>query len=606
MDWLPTLLAAAGTVPDPAYPPDGTNLLPFLTGRAAPVPRTLYWRYKARAQRAMRDGDLKFLKILDHTFLFDVVADPLERANLKERRKDDYRPPGARSGSPGTRRCCRRSKGAIPADSAARTWRTTMVRSEPDSTPDIPTPADLGTLTLSVWLEPYLSGHFPLRRNDGRPGRDAPRSAGGPLRVRARARARRHGHRLPRARPAARPPGRAQGPAPRARRRRSAPSGSSGRSGSPPGSSILTSSRLRTTPASGRTRPALWFAMPFVEGEIAPRSARPGAAAPAGRRAPDRAGGRPMRSTTPTAQGIIHRDIKPENILLDRRRARAGGRLRDRARRCAGGAAARRLTETGLAARHAGLHESGAGRGRARARRAHRRVRARLRALRDARGRAPFTGPTAQAMLARRFTESPRPLRAAAGHGAGTVEQAVAKALARSAADRFGSAAEFARALEISDALRRRRPLERDAVGSDTGAGGAARRRRRRTQARRSERYPLTATLALGFLIGLGVLFGWLRRHNGEPSGDGARRLAVLPFENLGDRKTDTSPTASPTRSGGSLSALPGLQVTARSSSAQYKGTSKSPAEIGRSSEWIISSRGRSAGRRAPTGAASA
>jgi hypothetical protein len=67
------------------------NLLPILAGRAPIVPRKLYWRYKARAQRAMRDGDLKFLKILDHTFLFDVVADPLERANLKERRKGDYR-----------------------------------------------------------------------------------------------------------------------------------------------------------------------------------------------------------------------------------------------------------------------------------------------------------------------------------------------------------------------------------------------------------------------------------------------------------------------------------------------------------------------------------
>ena len=91
MDWLPTLLAAAGTAPDPAYPSDGMNLLPVLTeGVPRLSPRTLYWRYKARAQRAMRDGDLKFLKILDHTFLFDVVADPLERANLKERRKDDY------------------------------------------------------------------------------------------------------------------------------------------------------------------------------------------------------------------------------------------------------------------------------------------------------------------------------------------------------------------------------------------------------------------------------------------------------------------------------------------------------------------------------------
>jgi len=42
------------------------------------------------AQRAARDGDFKFLKILDNTFLFDVVVDPMERANLKERRKDVY------------------------------------------------------------------------------------------------------------------------------------------------------------------------------------------------------------------------------------------------------------------------------------------------------------------------------------------------------------------------------------------------------------------------------------------------------------------------------------------------------------------------------------
>ena len=62
----------------------------MLTQNAAPVSRTLFWRYKANAQRAMRDGDFKFLKILDNTFLFNVVEDPMERANLKERRKDVY------------------------------------------------------------------------------------------------------------------------------------------------------------------------------------------------------------------------------------------------------------------------------------------------------------------------------------------------------------------------------------------------------------------------------------------------------------------------------------------------------------------------------------
>lgn len=91
MDWVATLLAAGGGSPDPAYPLDGMNLLPALTQKgAAPVPRKLFWRYKANAQRAARDGDYKFLKILDNTFLFNVVDDPLERANLKERHKDVY------------------------------------------------------------------------------------------------------------------------------------------------------------------------------------------------------------------------------------------------------------------------------------------------------------------------------------------------------------------------------------------------------------------------------------------------------------------------------------------------------------------------------------
>src|SRR5467141_931142 len=92
MDWVPTLLAAAGSVPDPAppYALDGMNLLPMLAQNAPLVSRKLFWRYKANAQRAARDGDYKFLKILDNTFLFNVVEDPLERANLKERHKDVY------------------------------------------------------------------------------------------------------------------------------------------------------------------------------------------------------------------------------------------------------------------------------------------------------------------------------------------------------------------------------------------------------------------------------------------------------------------------------------------------------------------------------------
>jgi arylsulfatase A-like enzyme len=89
MDWLPTFLAAAGAATDPSSPPDGVDLGPQLAG-AAPVSRKLYWRYNHNLQQAMRDGDWKYLKILDNNFLFNVVDDPQERANLKERRRDIY------------------------------------------------------------------------------------------------------------------------------------------------------------------------------------------------------------------------------------------------------------------------------------------------------------------------------------------------------------------------------------------------------------------------------------------------------------------------------------------------------------------------------------
>ena len=90
MDWVATLLEAADASPDPAYPLDGISLAPYLFGTAQPVPRKLFWRYHANGQRAMRDGDLKWLQIRQNDFLFNVVADPLERANLKGREAAAY------------------------------------------------------------------------------------------------------------------------------------------------------------------------------------------------------------------------------------------------------------------------------------------------------------------------------------------------------------------------------------------------------------------------------------------------------------------------------------------------------------------------------------
>lgn len=90
MDWLPTLLAAAGVAPDATYPPDGENILPVLQGQQPPHERTLFWRYKSQEQRAVRQGRWKYLKINEHEFLFDVEDDARERANLRHKHPDVF------------------------------------------------------------------------------------------------------------------------------------------------------------------------------------------------------------------------------------------------------------------------------------------------------------------------------------------------------------------------------------------------------------------------------------------------------------------------------------------------------------------------------------
>src|SRR3546814_11123990 len=83
------LLALVGTSPDPFDPSDGSYSSAARAG-AAPVPRTLCLRYLNLDQQACRSGDWKYLKILGNSFLFNVVDDPLERANMKARRPDIF------------------------------------------------------------------------------------------------------------------------------------------------------------------------------------------------------------------------------------------------------------------------------------------------------------------------------------------------------------------------------------------------------------------------------------------------------------------------------------------------------------------------------------
>jgi len=89
MDGLPTFLAAAGGAPEPAYPTDGIDVSTAIAGGTLPD-RTLFWRFANHDQKAARRGEHKYLQMGPNAFLIDVVADPMERANLKDRRKEIF------------------------------------------------------------------------------------------------------------------------------------------------------------------------------------------------------------------------------------------------------------------------------------------------------------------------------------------------------------------------------------------------------------------------------------------------------------------------------------------------------------------------------------
>ena len=81
MDWTATILAAAGTAPDAAYPLDGENLLPVCAGTRPAYDRTFCWR--TTSQGAARMGRWKYLRESSGEHLFDLSSDPGEKVNLR-------------------------------------------------------------------------------------------------------------------------------------------------------------------------------------------------------------------------------------------------------------------------------------------------------------------------------------------------------------------------------------------------------------------------------------------------------------------------------------------------------------------------------------------
>jgi serine/threonine-protein kinase len=141
--------------------------------------------------------------------------------------------------------------------------------------------------------------------------------------------------------------------------------------------------------------------------------------------------------------GVVHRDIKPENILLHDGRALVA----DFGIALAASKAGTRMTETGmsLGTPHDLSPEQAMGEREITARSDVYALGAVLYEMLT--GDPPFTGSTAQAIVARVVTESPRPLVPQRHTIPPHVEAAVLAALEKLPADRFASAAQFAEAL---------------------------------------------------------------------------------------------------------------------------------------------------------------
>ncbi len=314
---------------------------------------------------------------------------------------------------------------------------------------------------------------------------------------------------------------------------------------------------------SGETAGLLWFTMPYVEGEsLRDRLTRE-------RQLPVEDALRIAREAALALgyaheHGVVHRDIKPENLLL----TRDGSTLvADFGIARSLGGSETQLTETGLAIGTPAYMspEQASGERDVTARTDIYSLGAVLYEMLA--GEAPFTGPTAQAVIARRFSGEIPSIRRTRPAVPEPVEHAIMRALAVVPADRWSTAAEFARALA---------PAPDAAVTTPMSVPGAM---RPDAGGRRRRPSPALVMLVLGFAIGAGALFAWRQRH-GESGPAGTKLVAVLPFENLGKPDDEYFADGITDEVRGKLSKLPGLRVIAGGSSKEYKHTTKSLSAI--------------------------
>jgi len=249
-------------------------------------------------------------------------------------------------------------------------------------------------------------------------------------------------------------------------------------------------------------------------------------------------------------------------------------------------------------------------------------------------GEPPFTGPTPQAIVARSLTEAPRSLTTSRVGLPPALDGIIAKSLAKSPADRYQTAAAMTQALTrltdapvsgVTPAVLPAGPspalvwglfgfaslitlgvfyglvsrwglpvwvlylaVGLLAIGAVvlTVTGRMEARRRAGAATAGLARLFTWRNATLGGVLALGswalVVTALIIKGPGGAGSDGAIRLAVLPFENRGTPEDAYFVDGIADQVRGKLTGLGGFQVTARTSSDQYRGSKKPLQTIGK------------------------
>jgi TolB-like protein/tetratricopeptide (TPR) repeat protein len=179
-------------------------------------------------------------------------------------------------------------------------------------------------------------------------------------------------------------------------------------------------------------------------------------------------------------------------------------------------------------------------------------------------GRKAFKRNTASDTIAAVLKEEPPELTESGRNVSPALDHLVRHCLEKDPENRFQTAKDVAYALSEASS---------PTTASVSGAQPMAPAPRRRTAVWIAAAAAVVALAAAGLLLSR-------RPKSGAPAAAGVKRVAVLPFENLGAAEDDYFADGIADAIRGKLASVPGLEVVARGSSTPYKKTAKLPKEI--------------------------